>query len=223
MTNPTRLTEVEGCALGVVWQRGPCTAYEVRMEFAISSTPRWSASAGSIYPALKRLLARKLVEAAAEDWGPRSRTRFAITRRGLAALHRWVGPPFAAGVVGPAFDPLRTRSCFLGAMARPARARFVDHARRATRTALGALRAEARRPFAPGDFEAMSVSGSILELEARLSWLDQLRRTLGGHAPIATPVATRRTAGATARPRGPSPSSAPPRARRAAPSQRRRA
>jgi DNA-binding PadR family transcriptional regulator len=97
MANAARLTEVEGCALGVVWQRGPCTAYEVRMEFAISSTPRWSASAGSIYPALKRLLRRKLVEAEAEDWGPRSKTRFAITRRGLAQLHRWVGPPFSAG------------------------------------------------------------------------------------------------------------------------------
>ena len=35
MTNAARLTEVEGCALGVVWQRGPCTAYEVRMEFAV--------------------------------------------------------------------------------------------------------------------------------------------------------------------------------------------
>jgi DNA-binding PadR family transcriptional regulator len=222
MTRPSHLTEVEGCALGVVWQRGPCTAYEVRMEFAVSSTPRWSASAGSIYPVLRRLLSRKLVAAEAEDWGPRSRTRFAITPRGLAALHHWVGPPFAAGVIGPAFDPLRTRSCFLGAMARPARARFVDDARRATRAALEALRAEARLTFAPGDFEAMSIAGSILELEARLTWLDQLRRTLGGHAPIATPVATRRT-GATARRRDPSRSSAPPRARRAAPSPRRRA
>lgn len=222
-TGSVRLTEVEGCALGVVWQRGPCTAYEVRMEFAVSSTPRWSASAGSIYPVLNRLRARRLVAAQAEDWGPRSRTRFAITPRGLAALHRWVGPPFAGGVVGPAFDPLRTRSCFLGAMARPARVRFVDQARRATRAALDVLRRDTRLPFAPGDFEAMSITGSILELEARLVWLGQLRRTLGGRAPVATPIATRRTAGATARRRDPSRSSAPPRARRASPSPRRRA
>jgi DNA-binding PadR family transcriptional regulator len=192
MANAARLTEVEGCALGVVWQRGPCTAYEVRMEFAVSSTPRWSASAGSIYPALERLLRRKLVEAAAEDWGPRSKTRFAITRRGLAQLHRWVGPPFTSGLAGPTFDPIRTRACFLGAMARPARAKFVDQARRETRATLEALRAEAALPYAEGDFDAMSLRGSVLELEARLRWLDELRDQLGGHAPIATPIATRR-------------------------------
>jgi DNA-binding PadR family transcriptional regulator len=199
MTNAARLTEVEGCALGVVWQRGPCTAYEVRMEFAISSTPRWSASAGSIYPALKRLLQRKLVEAEAEDWGPRSKTRFAITRRGLALLHRWVGPPFSAGLAGPTFDPIRTRSCFLGAMARPARAKFVNQARRETRAALAVLRAEAALPHAEGDFEAMSLRGSVLELEARLRWLDELSHQLGGYAPVATPIATFRRNGRPAR------------------------
>jgi|SRR6185503_1548573 len=199
MTNAARLTEVEGCALGVVWQRGPCTAYEVRMEFAISSTPRWSASAGSIYPALKRLLRRKLVEAEAEDWGPRSKTRFAITRRGLAQLHRWVGPPFASGLVGPTFDPIRTRSCFLGSMPRPARAKFVNQARRETRAALEVLRAEAELPYAEADFEAISLRGSVLELEARLRWLDELGRQLGGHAPVATPIVTRRRNGARSR------------------------
>lgn len=192
MANAVRLTDVEGCALGVVWQRGPCTAYEVRMEFAVSTTPRWSASAGSIYPALRRLRLRKLVAAEAEDWGPRSKTRFTITRTGLAQLHRWIGPPFAADLAGPAFDPLRTRSCFLGSMARPARARFVRQARRDTRAALDVLRAQAAVPFAEGDFEAMSLRGSILELEARLRWLDELGDQLGGHAPLATPVTTAR-------------------------------
>lgn len=201
MAIPPRLTEVEGCALGVVWQRGPCTAYEVRMEFAVSSTPRWSASAGSIYPALNRLLTRKLVEASAEDWGPRSKTRFAITRRGLAALHRWVGPPLAAELAGPTFDPLRTRSCFLGAMARPARARFVAQALRTTRAALDVLRAEAARSCAEGDFEAMSLRGSVLELEARVRWLDELSRSLGPAGPVATPIATRRHNGAPPAPR----------------------
>ena len=190
MANAAGLTEVEGCALGVVWQRGPCTAYEVRMEFAVSSTPRWSASAGSIYPALKRLLAKRLVEAEAEDWGPRSKTRFAITARGLAQLHRWVGPPFDAGLAGPTFDPIRTRSCFLGAMTRPLRAKFVRQARRDTHAALEVLRAEAALPYDEGDFEAMSLRGSILELEARIQWLDELIHQLGGHAPVATPITT---------------------------------
>jgi DNA-binding PadR family transcriptional regulator len=203
MPTPSKLTEVEGCALGVVWQRGPCTAYEVRMEFAVSSTPRWSASAGSIYPALKRLLARKLVEAAAEDWGPRSKTRFAITRRGLAALYQWIGPPLAAELAGPTFDPLRTRSCFLGAMSRSERARFVAQALRATGAALAALRPIAALPCAEGDFEAMSLRGAVFELEARVRWLDELSRSLGPAGPVATPIATRRHAAAPPAPTAP--------------------
>src|SRR4051812_35182508 len=87
------LTDVEGCVLGVVWQFGPCTAYAVRREFTVSQTPYWSSSAGSIYPLLQRLLERRLVRAEAHAWGPRGKTRFAITARGLAQLHGWVGPP----------------------------------------------------------------------------------------------------------------------------------
>lgn len=204
MANAVPLTEVEGCALGVVWQRGPCTAYEVRMEFAVSSTPRWSASAGSIYPALERLRARKLVDAEALDWGPRSKTRFSITRRGLAALQRWIGPPLGPELAGPTFDPIRTRSCFLGAMPRPARERFVTQAQRDTRAVLEALRAQAAIPFADSDFDAISLRGSILELEARLRWLDELIHQLGSRAPVITPAATARQRNG-ARPRRPRP------------------
>jgi DNA-binding PadR family transcriptional regulator len=173
-----KLTDVEGCALGVVWQRGPCTAYEVRREFAVSSTPRWSASAGSIYPALQRLLARKLVRAAAEAWGPREITRYAITPRGLALLRGWIGPPLADELGGPAFDPLRTRSCFVGAMPRAARRRWVREAIARTRHALAGLRERAAESSVV-DFEAMARRGSILELETRLRWLDELARAVG--------------------------------------------
>jgi DNA-binding PadR family transcriptional regulator len=170
-----KLTDVEGCALGVVWQRGPCTAYEVRREFAISSTPRWSASAGSIYPAVQRLLAKKLVRAEASDWGPREKTRFRVTPAGTAHLRQWIGPPFARALCGPAFDPLRTRSCFLGAMPRAARIKWAREATRETRAALAELRRVHAVPQVDV-FEASSLRGSILELEARLVWLGELVR-----------------------------------------------
>ncbi len=172
-TPPAALTDVEGCVLGVIWQRPQCTAYDVRRELATSSTPRWSSSAGSIYPVLERLLARKLVRATTEAWGPRERTRFAVTARGLAQLKRWVGPPVAPALGGPAYDPLRTRSCFLGAMSRAERAAWVDDAIAETLRALEALRA---LPPQADAFEALSLRGSELELEARLRWLGELAR-----------------------------------------------
>ena len=170
------LTDVESCALGVVWQKGPCTAYAVRQEFAVSSTPRWSASAGSIYPALRRLLQWRLVRAEEQRWGPRGKTRFTITPRGLTLLRAWVSPPFAAALGGPAFDPLRTRSCFLGALDRRARRRFIGEAEQATRAALQGIRAGQPRRAPRGDYDAFSARGSELELVARLAWLRELRR-----------------------------------------------
>jgi hypothetical protein len=77
-------------------------------------------------------------------------------------------------------------------MRRSARARFVQHALRDTRAALARLRERAAAPFADGDFEALSLRGSILELEARIRWLTGLGRRLGGPAPVATPIATAR-------------------------------
>lgn len=170
------LTDVESCALGVVWQKGPCTAYTVRREFAISSTPRWSASAGSIYPALRRLLQWKLVRAEEQRWGPRGKTRFSITARGLERLRAWVLPPFAGALGGPAFDPLRTRACFLGALDRRARRRFVVEAGRATRAALAEVRAKNPLRAPKDDYDAFAGRGSELELRARLQWLTELRR-----------------------------------------------
>ena len=170
------LTDVEGCVLGVIWQRKLCTAYEVRREFVGSSTPRWSASAGSIYPVLERLRSRKLVRGQAEAWGPRERTRFALTVRGLAALRGWVGPPVGPELGGPSYDPLRTRSCFLGAMPRAARARWVEAAIVETRRALDAVR---QRPPHADAFEAFSLRGSALELAARLRWLEDFARHPG--------------------------------------------
>jgi hypothetical protein len=50
----------------------------------------------------------------------------------------------------------------------------------------------------------MSLRGSVLELEARIRWLDELSRALGPAAPVATPIATRRIATSPwCRPRGP--------------------
>ena len=170
------LTDVESCALGVVWQKGPCTAYAVRQEFAVSSTPRWSASAGSIYPALRRLLQWRLVRAEEQRWGPRGKTRFSITPSGLGRLRAWVAPPFGDVLGGPAFDPLRTRACFLGSMDARARRRFVREAERATRAALARIRARPPRRAPKGDYDAFAGRGSELELVARLRWLTELRR-----------------------------------------------
>ena len=169
--------------LGVVWRDGPCTAYAVRRELAGSSTPRWSASAGSIYPVLQRLEAVGLVAATARSWGVRGKREFAATTAGRDRLRSWVPEVGAPEAGGPAYDPIRTRVCFLAALTAVERRRFLSDAERSTRASLAQLRRELRQAGAriqADDFEGLSRLGSIGELEARLRWLGQVRRMLSG-------------------------------------------
>jgi DNA-binding PadR family transcriptional regulator len=172
------LTDLEACVLGVVWRDGPCTAYAVRRELAASSTPRWSDSAGSIYPVLERLQALGLVAATARRWGERGKKELSATAAGASRLRAWVPQVTAADVCGPTYDPIRTRFCFLAALAPAGRRRFLDDAARSTQQALDRLRGNARTRIRPDDFEALSIHASICELEGRLRWLGRMKRLL---------------------------------------------
>ena len=172
------LTELESCVLGAIWQRGPCTAYAIRREFALSVTPYWSASAGSIYPVVARLRRLRLIEAERTRWGERTRARYAITSSGLAALRSWIGPPIPSEVVAPAFDALRTRVSYLGALSEAQRRRFVDRAIADIRRALADIRERFAREPPVDPFDAIAESSVLDELEARLGWLGRLARQL---------------------------------------------
>src|SRR5258706_1130239 len=87
------MTELESTVLGVVWLRGPCTAYVVRQEFLASSSSYWTASTGAIYPLLRRLEEAGLIRAAEQEWGTKGKKGFSITPKGAAALPEWIGPP----------------------------------------------------------------------------------------------------------------------------------
>ena len=74
------MTDLETFVLGVVWLRGPCTAYVVRRELR--------ASPGAVYPALKRLDEDGLIRSRAQSWGERGKQELSITPRGIEALRR---------------------------------------------------------------------------------------------------------------------------------------
>jgi DNA-binding PadR family transcriptional regulator len=164
------LTELESCTLGAVWQRGPCTAYVIRREFAASITPYWSASAGSIYPVLRRLKKLRLVRTERTRWGRGKRDSYAITKAGVAALRRWIGPPISPAIAAPSFDPLRTRVSFLGVLPPVARKRFVGAAVKATQLALASATTFAAHVH--DVYERAAVCAAIDELETRLRWLE---------------------------------------------------
>jgi DNA-binding PadR family transcriptional regulator len=174
--------------LGIIWRRGPCTAYVARHEFLDSPSPYWSGSAGAVYPVLGRLERGGWVRAQAHATGRRESRRYVVTPRGRAMLGRWLGPPLPDWILGVPPDPLRTRMSFLGALSTSQQARLLAEAERAGREQLALVRAELKRPEIAADrCDRIVASGAVAALEARVAWLAESRARLGGRATARKP------------------------------------
>jgi DNA-binding PadR family transcriptional regulator len=171
------VTELESCVLGIVWQGGPLTAYEVAKPFADSQSSYWSGSAGAIYPLVKRLEEKGFIKGKLTPWNGRKKRTFTITNQGLSQLRTWLSPPYTPDVGAASFDPIRTRLVFIEALPKAARAQFIDDAERVVSSQLKELqklyRQERERER---HFDAISTRGAIHELQARLRWLAEVRR-----------------------------------------------
>lgn len=176
---PRRHSELECFTLGLIWRHGPCSAYDVRMLMQDSPSTQWSASAGAIYPLIRRLEREKLVAGRDEPHGRRARRVFRATPAGIRVLRDWIGPPLAAEAITVAYDPLRSRARFLSVLPARSRARWVE-------AALGALDEVARRVKAwdekyGGRRDAIGAAitrSGELDLSSRRAWLRALERAL---------------------------------------------
>jgi len=101
------LTELEGAILSEIQHRGQKTAFQVRRAFAVSYSLEWKGSAGAVYPAVKRLEKRGLIQASVAHGGRATRT-LSLTEHGKEELMSWACDPFRASSIG--IDPFRLRS-----------------------------------------------------------------------------------------------------------------
>jgi len=169
-------TELENCVLGVVWLRGPCTAYVVRQEFVASQSSHWSGSGGAIYPLLQRLENAGLIAAVQAVWGSGKKKTYRVTKRGEETLRRWIGPPLPEWTAAPTFDPVRTRIAFLRAIPPARRRAFVSAALENLQKEIDvaqALLAEPRELF-----DRLGILGVLYELEGRRKWLQSVKKQL---------------------------------------------
>ncbi len=179
----TDTTELEAAVLGVVWQEGPCTPYAIRQHFLESRAPRWSGSAGAIYPLVRRLETRGLVRSTPSVRGRRAHCNFRITRLGGTALKRWVRAPIALGDGTMIHDPLRTRMLFLSALPREEALSFVSDALGALRRALQQAQKDCReKPVGEDQFAHFAARNALLVARARVKWLAEVQGRLKAFA-----------------------------------------
>lgn len=122
-----RLTDLEGAALAEIGRRGSATSYVIAQAFADSPSEYWSGSAGSFYPAIKRLADRGYLTANEGSTGKRRRLDYSLTDLGKAAMEDWLLDPVRASGMG--FDPLRTRLVYLELVSVKQRRKFLDDVR----------------------------------------------------------------------------------------------
>jgi DNA-binding PadR family transcriptional regulator len=172
------ITELEGVVLGILRSLQPCTAYAVRRQIQASPSTHWSASAGSIYPLLGRLEGAGLVEALSDAVDGRGRRLMTLTRKGNAALRRWILEAGEPDIAANVSDALRTRAFFLDALSAAERRRFVESALQAAEAFHSITEEYGRSRAEEGGIARLAALGGEYAAEARVRWLRELLTSL---------------------------------------------
>ena len=166
------LSALEMTVLGVILKRGPCVAYAIVCEFAASATLAYRSGAGAIYPLLKRLVDRGMLQLSAK--------KYTLTEAGTEALRNWVRPPFDAASFSTNLDLLRARAYFLKLLTPDEVRAFADSAVVGLATLLAECRKTLEAQRASGDrFGEFAMLGAVRETEARIAWMNELPATVG--------------------------------------------
>lgn len=175
-----KLSELEGAALGIIARTEPVTPYQLRKYFAASPNPHWSASAGSIYPLVKRLEEARLVSAEAHATGERLGQKYSITLTGRKRLRTWILGGDTVKLIGLP-DLVRLRVAMLPALSPAEQRQFVAAMERQLLDSLSATQADVACKQKEKDVLNHLISrGALLQAEARLAWIREVQATLFG-------------------------------------------
>lgn len=174
------VTELEGVILGIIWSRQPCSPYVVLSRFQRSPTWGWSSSTGAIYPAIRRLKGRGLIDHRSESTGKRRSEALTLSPLGTTKLRSWISD-LTEEMGSAGVDPIRARVNYLAAIEPEERLQFLDSAEKVTRSRLELARASKGDPEAKQSWSLQATAAAVVyQLEARLHWLDEVRAILAG-------------------------------------------
>jgi len=167
------LTELEGAVLTEVGHRGNTTAFKVRRAFELSGSASWRGSAGAVYAAVKRLIARRLLETQSIP-GRRGGSRLRLTATGKRELHSWMLDFERASDSG--FDPFRLRAGLWLRLPNDELAHHLDLLEQSVIREIAQLRVYAE---GQDQIERTEVDLAICLQELRLRWINEQKDVLG--------------------------------------------
>lgn len=169
-----RLTEHEGMLLALLSREQPVTAYQLYRIFEQSPVSSINASKGQLYPAIRRLRERQLIEASKVVGDGRNAEELCVTKPGLDALRRWVKDIDLTHVVLD--DPLRTRMLSLDVLSKGDRLQWIAQAKALVKDKREVLDEYVRAVEVP--YHRIATLSAMEALRIKMEWLDELLFTV---------------------------------------------
>lgn len=166
----TALTELEAHVLAQIAVHQPISAYEVMKALARSPVSTLSGSTGAIYPIVKRLRERGLVEATPVQGSPRKTETLSCTPEGRRAAAKWVRTVSDADLLP--HDPLRSKILFFSLLTKTEQVRFLIEASRALEAKLEEIEAFAKAH--EGAHLDLANAGAVAMTRTRRQWLQDV-------------------------------------------------
>ena len=155
------------------------SGYDLRKTFTETAMRHYSDSPGSIYPALRRLVGKGLIEAEPRD--RRGREVFHLTPAGVEALLKWLAQDLTREDVTFRVPEVMLRFAFMGGnVPRATAIRFLEQFEREYGAHAADLRAKFERDSAgkPVHTGLLAFESGVEGAEAQLNWARRARARL---------------------------------------------
>lgn len=167
------LTELEGAILIEIGCRDRHTAFKVRQAFRESPSSDWQGSAGSVYPAIRRLIERGFLETAATTDG-RGTQHLTLSTAGREALLAWSTNVETTVSIG--MDPFRLRAGLWDTMNRDEQLSHADALLVAAKQTISDLRHYKQDQ---DKFETVQIELAIELQQLRVRWIKNWQSRIG--------------------------------------------
>jgi DNA-binding PadR family transcriptional regulator len=175
LTNPdVRLTDDEGTFLSLLVRLEPATAYQLSKVYADSPVSNFGTSKGKIYPLIRRLKERGLVESTLVRNDGRGSEQLSATSRGRDAARRWVMDIRSNHLLLE--DPLRTKVQSFGLLNSSEQRAWIAQAKTALRAKLAEVETYGTEVSVP--YKELVHDNALGSLRVRLEWLDRLETVI---------------------------------------------
>lgn len=171
------LTDNEGTLLALVLRQQPITAYQIAKIYEESPVSNFNTSKGKIYPLIRRLRERGLLDAEAVEGDARGTERLVCTDDGRRAIKHWLGQFRPTHLLLE--DPLRTKVQSFDLLSRDEQIEWLVEAKAQLTEKLAEVEDYGEGVTVP--YKEFVHDNAVGSLRARMDWLDRtLRQVVKG-------------------------------------------